>query len=230
MKPDRWPSATFLLPGPILLALAAVEKTRATASYDYKPGEFLVIDGGKSPSRHASSAAAITCRRSPMSFRYPRGSIGIALETAPSCWFPTVRCLMAPCSAIPSRVSSSSVPKADSRRTNRTMRNVAASFSDSSAQRYCARRRLRWRRSRRLRHATAKRKRLDVRRRNNDDGKVASRTDPSCRTRLPTRPLRSSRPPPRLRSGLRPIWCASCCVPITRACSSYSSPWLSKLR
>ena len=51
MKPDRWPSATFLLPGVILLALAAVEKTPATASYDYKPGEFLVIDGGKSPDK-----------------------------------------------------------------------------------------------------------------------------------------------------------------------------------
>ena len=51
MKPDRWQSATFVLVPLMFLAFAAVEKTRATSSYDYKPGEFLVIDHGKSPDK-----------------------------------------------------------------------------------------------------------------------------------------------------------------------------------
>ena len=38
----------------VALSLAFVNHAGATAMYDYKPGEFLVIDGGTSPDKKFS--------------------------------------------------------------------------------------------------------------------------------------------------------------------------------
>jgi hypothetical protein len=38
----------------VALSLAFVAHAAATTTYDYKPGEFLVIDGGTSPDRKFS--------------------------------------------------------------------------------------------------------------------------------------------------------------------------------